>query len=322
MPVFYDFFIENRHFILYQSLIQYYLIMNTYFDHNDIHTTHIFDFETECFFRDPLEFNKTQTRKILSELITKLTPLREACKKTIVDNPLPLIKNYMITHKSCDFDYWFALKLRQYQMGLKNIFKFLDHHLAQSFNNDRKQFNEFLKLTLLQYEKIFFNKKVSRIVKDYRRTILLSRKNKSQKIQARKPKTSYSTFLLKSLENNPNYIRNHIVVFMDIWYTLKKEGFINKNTTFQNFKAIFKNQPIESLNRIKWIGTNKELQWFVKYLVYESRKVVDLDKDIWLITMKCFVNVDEKEYTESQLRNASGYKIDRKKLLKNILNGI
>ncbi len=296
--------------------------MNTYFEHHDIHTNHIFDFETECFVRDPLEFNKKQTRKILSKILKKLAPSQETYVQTLRENPCALLQNYLITKKSPDFDFWFALKLRQYQMELKQIPVFLNYHLKSSFNNDNKAFSEFLKLIILQYKKVFFNKKVSKKVKEYYKLFFKSIENISVKTKERKLTTSYSTLLLKNVQKNPLYLKNNIVDFMDIWSTLKREKFIHQQTSFENFKAIFKEHPIDPKNRIKWTGTNKELQWFIKYLVYDSKKVVDLDKDIWVVTTKCFVRNNETEFTESQLRNASGKRLDRKKIVKSILHDL
>ncbi len=296
--------------------------MNTYFEHHDIHTNHIFDFETECFVRDPLEFNKKQTRKILSKILKKLAPSPETYIKTLRENPCPLLQNYLITKKSSDFDFWFALKLRQYQMELKQIPIFLNYHLKNSFNNDNKAFGEFLKLIILQYKKVFFNKRVSKKVKDYYKLFFLTLENKRSMTKVRKPLTSYDTLALVAIQNNPLYIKNRIVYFMDIWLALKKENFIDNHTSFENFKAIFKEHPIDPKNRIKWTGTNKELQWFIKYLAYESKKAVDLDKDIWVITIKCFIRNCGKEFTESQLRNASGKRLDRKELIEAILRDL
>ncbi|WP_281989490.1 hypothetical protein [Aquimarina aggregata] len=296
--------------------------MKTYFNHLDIHTSHIFDFETDCYFLEPMHYEKKQTRRIISQLIEKLKiKIISSTKPTESDN-YTHIKDITITSNHTDFDYWFALKLRQYQMKLKSISAFLNYHLSYSFRNNRSKFNNFLELVLLQYQDIFFNKKLTKTVKKYRKNhlSLTERKNISNKI--RKPRTDYNTFQLKMLKHNRNYIKENIVNFMDIWFALKKENFIDKHTSFENFKAIFKNQPIEPSNRIKWIGTNKELQWFVKYLVYDSKKVVYLDKDIWLIAIQCFVKEGEKEFTELQLRNATGNKLDRKEFLRTILNRV
>ncbi|WP_299244156.1 hypothetical protein [uncultured Aquimarina sp.] len=296
--------------------------MKTYFNQLDIHTNHIFDFETECFFKDPLEFNKTQTRKILSQLIKKLSPIDKAYSKSLKNDPCPLIQNYLITIESSDFDYWFALKLRQYQIRLKDISRFLTYHLYNSFNNDKKLFYEFLKMTLLQYEKIFFNKKVSKMVKKYFNSALFSIEHTFCKTVPRKPKTDYNTLLLKSYQNEVFFFKKNIVVVMDVWSALKKDNFISKETSFESFKNIFKDQLVDPKNRVIWTGTNKELQWFVKYLVYESNKVVNLYNDIWLVTIKCFIKSDGKEFTESQLRNASGTLLKRKKTIESVLSNL
>ncbi len=47
-------------FFIYSSNI---IQMKTYFNHHDIHTNHIFDFETDCFFHDPIEYKKSKLEK-------------------------------------------------------------------------------------------------------------------------------------------------------------------------------------------------------------------------------------------------------------------
>lgn len=115
------------------------------------------------------------------------------------------------------------------------------------------------------------------------------------------------------LNEQPHYIKNHIINFMDAFKKLKTNSYIDSNISWENFKAIFGAREIPP-------GSNKELQWFVKYLVYTSQKVVDLDKDIWLITIKCFINKNDKEFTESQLRNVSVDRLDREELVESILS--
>lgn len=314
--------IENWYFFFHQSFAKTHSTMNTYLEHHNIHTNHIFDFETDCYFLEPMEYQKKQTRRIISQLIEKLKVKIISSTKPKVSDSLTNIENVTVTSNHSDFDYWFALKLRQYQMRLKSISAFLNYHLSYSFNHNKRKFDDFLELVLLQYQDIFFNKKLTKIVKKYCKNALSQTERKNITNKIRKPRTDYNTFQLKALRNNPNYIKENIVSFMDTWSALKKEKFIDKHTSFENFKSIFKNQSIEPLNRIKWTGTNKELQWFVKYLVYGAKKVIDLDKDIWLITMKCFVRNNETEFTESQLRNASGNRLGRKKLVESILHDL
>ncbi len=296
--------------------------MKTYFNHLDIHTNHIFDFETDCYFLEPTEYNQQQTLKIISQLVEKLEIKLIKATNPSESDGYTKIDNMTITVNHTDFDYWFALKLRQYQIRMKYTFGFLEYHLTHSFNGNKERYEEFLELILLQYKNTFFNKGLTKIVKKYRKNILLKTKRKAPQNTVRKQSTSYNTLLLKELQQNPKYIKEHIVNFMDVWSALKKEEFICKNTSFENFKNIFKSQPIKAKNRITWTGTNKELQWFLKYLVYDSKKIVNLDKDIWVITTKCFMKQHRGEFTESQLRNASGIKLDRKKHLETILSGI
>ena len=100
---------------------------------------------------------------------------------------------------------------------------------------------------------------------------------------------------------------------------LKEHAFIDTATELEQFKTIFRNKEITPQKRIKWIGSTKELQWFIKELMYESQKIVDLKNDIWLITASCFVDKNGKEFMDSQLRTASGKRLKRKDQLVQIV---
>ena len=120
-------------------------------------------------------------------------------------------------------------------MRLKDISDFLNYHLSKSFLNNKKAYREFLKMVLLQYEEVFFNKNVSKIVKRYFKTMLTSIKGNLKNTKLRKPKTNYQTLFLKACKNNSSYLKKNIVNSMDIWLALKKENFIHPQTPFENF---------------------------------------------------------------------------------------
>ena len=61
------------------------------------------------------------------------------------------------------FQKLFSLKLAQYKHGLVNIKDFLIHHLSKSFNNDQKEFYDFLHVTLIQESQLLGNPVIDRV---------------------------------------------------------------------------------------------------------------------------------------------------------------
>ncbi|TGV04816.1 hypothetical protein [Flavivirga rizhaonensis] len=227
----------------------------------------------------------------------------------------------IIIDRSCDgFDFWFILKLKQYDSKLSEIKKFLDFQLETNFTNEVSEFVNFLKISIRQYQDEFHEKRVVETVNDY----IDSRDDKKLSSNKNKRKISgniYSLYL-RILKTDPKFFRkpDTIKSYYEAFNKLKKEKFISGNTSLDNFKEIFRSKEISKNKRIVWIGTNKELQWFMKYLVRDSKKVVDLKKDIWLVTIRCFVKSENKEFTVEQLRDAKGKATHRKLLLESILS--
>ena len=62
------------------------------------------------------------------------------------------------------FDYWFTLKLSQFDFGVKHIADFLDYQLKTTFNSDVKKFHEFLDLLLLQYSNDILSDRVREVL--------------------------------------------------------------------------------------------------------------------------------------------------------------
>ena len=229
-------------------------------------------------------------------------------------------QSIIIKSDNIDFDFWFALKLRQYDSKTLGLIKFLDVQLITNFKNDIQEFVKFLKFGILKDQSKILSKEILETLDGWinRNNIRqVSNKNKQ------KMKGEINSFLLKDIEfdtTNSEKRREIRQMFHKFFFNLKKSKFISNDTSFDNFIAIFSNKQISKNNRITWIGTNVELQWFIKYLVYHYQKVKDLKKDIWFVTVKCFVNSNKEEFTTSQLRDAKGKKLQRMILLEEILS--
>ncbi|MBL4653294.1 MAG: hypothetical protein JKY53_10590, partial [Flavobacteriales bacterium] len=192
----------------------------------------------------------------------------------------------ILTPSQKDFEFWFALKLRQYENKISTIDDFLTYQLQQSFNDDVKTFSRFLNLNIRQYRDSFFNEKITDTVSewmdDYKtenKESEQSKKQSSSNTDERKIEGEIHSLLLKKLVDNPKYFQDNINEFTGVLVKLKNEQFVHQSTDLDVFKAMFRNKKITSEKRIVWIGTVKELQWFMKYLVYESKKVADLKND-------------------------------------------
>jgi len=71
------------------------------------------------------------------------------CQESFFDMKQPCIISIGDVNKSV-FQKLFSLKLAQYKHGIINIKDFLIYHLSKSFNNDQKEFYDFLHVTLIE----------------------------------------------------------------------------------------------------------------------------------------------------------------------------
>ncbi len=231
-----------------------------------------------------------------------------------------------------DFEYWFALKLRQYETGLKHIDTFLHYQLRLYFKKDKEKMYDFLVLLLRQYEGMYFTDRLSLTVEEFMEEHLIDQEPLSTvppKESIQKPLRSshkqrefqghHKTLVLEKGLKDSSYYSKHAITFARVNRLLKEAKFIDRKTNEKHFTAIFTTVQIHPSNRIQWIGTIKELQWFVKYLVYDTKKVIHLRNDIWVATLHCFVNKKGEAYTDAQLRGAKGENLDRKFQLEQIL---
>ena len=224
-----------------------------------------------------------------------------------------------------DFEFWFALKLRQYDGNIFSIADFLTYQLTKNFEGNTKDFLQLLKLTLRQYRGKLLSEKVvetvSEWIDDHKKADTEKAARRSNK-EEKKPDARFHTFLLKAYERDIHYFTKNIHSFLEAFKELKSPShhFIAENTSLEDFKTIFQNRHVPKNKRIVWIGSNKELQWFVKILNYDLRYIADLKNDIWIVTTQCFVKSNGDDFREDQLRNASGKRRDRYELLTSILS--
>lgn len=221
-----------------------------------------------------------------------------------------------------DFDYWFALKINQYQLNLQELENFLNFQLNNNFENDKNKFEKFLTLLIRQYEGLSFSKNLITTINEWKEQKIEVDKKKSRTI-----KGNLITLKHIKLVNNPKYLDSNNLRFYNFFQSLKKNNFIDESTELEQFKNIFKNEKINPKNRIKWISNNIILKWFIDGML-KKQKITEIHKhDKWLITISCFINKKkdiEKEFSTNQLRNSSACKNDlnKKKILDEIIEKI
>ena len=241
-----------------------------------------------------------------------------------------------INKNNGNFDYWFALKLKQYQFGLKHLSDFLDFHLKNSFHNDYMSFKKFLKILSKQYKSEFLQEDVLDITSEWvaEKEALNSNKEKENssgyfELNERKLAGRSKTFFLKAVNENPNFFSKTPIKigFHDVLLSLKQHFFISQNTDFEKFQKIFCGKQLKEDQKILWTGSYVELKWFVESII-KSKICIELPGiDKWLITLLCF-NYYNKTQGEiiiskyTQIAEARGKVTEKKSVIENIVKEI
>ena len=84
--------------------------------------------------------------------------------------------NIIIARSDKDFEFWFGLKLRQYESKISSIPNFLNYQLNRSFDDDLDAFCIFLKLNMRQYKGELFTDKVIDTINEWKATITKNEK--------------------------------------------------------------------------------------------------------------------------------------------------
>jgi hypothetical protein len=219
----------------------------------------------------------------------------------------------IITKNDSNFDYWFALFLRQYDQNIFEIQNFLEYQLLSNFNNNQTEFASFLKLCLRQYSEIL-STKVFQTAQEWLdqkvvvNTIITRNSNKGVETNFL-PKHS---FKLKDVDDFKKYFEKKAYDFSEIINELRKD-FVHESTRVQQLKDILSGIEIDPKNRIEWKGSFKELNLFVTFLNYDLKKIQPIKNGIWETTCVCFTK-NGNDIKEVQISNANG-SVRKKNLL-------
>jgi hypothetical protein len=212
------------------------------------------------------------------------------------------------------FQFFFALKLRQYSYALIHTSSFLDHQLISNFNEERETFIEFLIYLLRQYSGLF-SEELIETVNDYM--------NRLRK-EAPTDLIAVRSFLLVGYRDyGKEYFIKNVNVIFEAFIGLKDNKFIDPDTKLDQFKRIFTQSTIQPDRRIMWIGRNVELKWFVQILIDDLTKIVPPIVGRWKTTLYCFADKNGTDFEkEEAISKASGKADERTNVLRKILENL
>lgn len=175
-----------------------------------------------------------------------------------------------------DFNYWFCLKLSQYQSNPGKLSDFLEYQFKLNFNEDLKEFNVFLNFSFIQHENVLFTQKFVKTVLDC-----------TEGLRPNNQKETHKTYYLDIVRNQPN-ILNSNSIFQELFYSLKKNKYLIEDTKYEQFLLIFKNNQLKQEEKIKWTGTMVQLKKFIESFC--KKDVCSLIEGVekWKVATYCF----------------------------------
>jgi hypothetical protein len=243
-----------------------------------------------------------------------------------IDSFFSLKQEIIIDRKNDDFDFWFALKLGQYKVGLKYLNEFLKYQFEESFQSNIENYKSFLHILMKQYKNEFLNEDIIELTNEWlsMNTVKI---NIHEIIEKKRTLSGQiSTFYLKKVEEKPLFLENGDGLFciQEILFSLKKEKFIKDETEIESFSKIFKGNAHDPNEKIIWIGTKVELRWFVELIIEKNICVEITGVDKWLIAQNCFLYQKKGKSIEAinnylSISEARGKVTDRKEILNKIL---
>jgi hypothetical protein len=198
----------------------------------------------------------------------------------------------VIDIKDEDFNYWFCLKLRQYQSNIVKLYDFLNYQFKLNFNEEIKKLKVFLNFIFIQEEQVLFNQKFVSIVEDWLKDLRTNNHKEA-------PKTYY----LDIVRDQPNILKRNDTL-RDVFYSLKRNRYLLEGTKYDQFILIFKNNQLKQEEKLKWTGSMKQLKIFIEFFLKKNVCSLVNGIDKWKVATFCFQRkvkgnwVDIEKYTE------------------------
>jgi hypothetical protein len=175
-----------------------------------------------------------------------------------------------------DFNYWFCLKLLQYQSNPDKLYDFLEYQFKLNFNEEIKKIKAFLNFIFIQDEQVFFSQKFLNIVEDWLKDL-----------RTKNHKEAPKTYYLDIVRNQPNILTSN-PTFRDIFFSLKQKKYLSEDTKYDQFLLVFKNNQLKQEEKIKWTGSMKQLKTFIESFC--KKDICSLIEGIekWKVATYCF----------------------------------
>lgn len=212
------------------------------------------------------------------------------------------------------FDFWFALKLSQYDKGLKHIPTFLEYQLKRNFEMDKKSFDDFLQIIEVQYTDEIISNRVMKIVRNW----IIKKYEEQNRYGQYLGKNR--TFCFNKLKEDSLFTEKSevLIIVTDFLDALRRSSFIDSKLKGKEFIRFFEPKEFEQQERFEWLESNDLLKRFILQLANSGVIVTLKGKDKWLIARDCFVkkrNNEISNYDPEKLENSSGKESSKSELL-------
>lgn len=234
-----------------------------------------------------------------------------------------LDQNIAIDPEEETFDYWFALKLSQYDCALKHLEAFLGFQLEQNFNSDVQDFEKFLKTIVLQYEVDYLSPRLVLLINNWlaeyqqkvekETAVNISLSSKAPGTNSKNESQIHKTFLLEIVNHQPSIINNmentSTLELMEGFTLLRNNNLLFGDVKWNEFKLIFQKEGLT--DKIKWEGSLVELRELIKQIC-KPGLCSHLEKGLekWKVAQECFLIKEKKVWVEislyTRISNANG----------------
>lgn len=106
-------------------------------------------------------------------------------------------------------------------------------------------------------------------------------------------RVSTDSFTCPAYSRNPKKLE-------DAFNSLKNSGMIGPETSRAAFERVFSGKPVET--PVRWTGFISGLYYFVYLLHTKYQLVSQLEKEVWTVTRKCFVDKYGRKYERGAFR--------------------
>lgn len=176
-------------------------------------------------------------------------------------------KTILVNRDNIDFDFWFALKLRQYDSKLIQISNYLDFQKQSNFNNDIAGIKDFLKVVTKQFKDDLLSDRVIGIVEDWI-------ENNSENITDEKEVNSVDDRIILRIKYNNSKLLEVLKPYFDEKEHERLNSLLSENEIKD--KICFKSNANQFIMVFRQLHLNQQIigsfvdteKWICKYFTY------------------------------------------------------